>query len=134
MSSAEPLFRQHSSIKSQHIIQIAGGGTLTVKRVEDILLNPLGILKEVLHFEDLWENLISIQKIVDDYGWQFILKNDDCFLCDKVSETRISSSRQEGVLLFFNASPWKCLVSQRTCSKEERVTRLHQRMGHPPFD
>ena len=89
MSSTEPLFRQNSPAESQHKIQIIGGETFPIKRVGDIWLNPLGILKEVLHVDDLRANLISIQKIVDDYGWRFILDNDDCFLCDKASETRI---------------------------------------------
>ena len=78
-------------------------------------------------------NLISIQKLVDDDGWRFILDSDDCFLCDKVSGTRISSFRREGGLLLLDASTRQCLVSRRTCSKEDRVIRLHQQMGHPPF-
>ena len=98
---------------------------MPVKGVGEILLNPLGILKEVLHVEDLRANLISLQRLVDDYGWRFILDSDDCFLCDKVSGTRISSFMREGGLLLLDASPRQCLVSQLTCSKEERVTHLH---------
>ena len=134
MSPAETLFRQYAPAERQHRIQTAGGGTLPVKGVGEILLNPLGILKEVLHVENLRANLISLQRLVDDYGWRFILDSDDCFLCDKVSGTRISSFKREGGLLLLDASPRRCLVSQLTSSKEERVTRLHQRMGHPPFD
>ena len=48
-------------------------------------------------------NLFSIQKIVDAYGWRFILDSDDCFLCDKVSGKRISSFRREGGLLLLDA-------------------------------
>ena len=132
MSLAKPLFRRYSHAEGQHRIQTARGETLPVKGVWDILLNQLGILKEVLHVEDLRANLISIQKIVDDYRWHFILNSDDCFLCDKVSRTRISSFRREGGLLL-DASPWQCLASQQTCSKEERVTPQHQWMGHPLF-
>ena len=87
-------------------VQSAGGGTLRLNRPGDISLSSLGILKEVLHIEDLRANLISIQKLVDDYGWQFIVDSDDCFLCDKVSRTRISSFRHEGGLLILDASPW----------------------------
>ena len=134
MSPAEPLFRQYTPAERQHRIQTTGEGTLPVKGVGEILLNSLGILKEVLYVEDLRANLISIQKLVDDYGWRFILDSDDCFLCDKVSGTRISSFKREGGLLLLDASPRQCLVSQLTCPKEERMTRLHQRMGHPPFD
>ena len=105
MSPAGPLFRQYTLAERQHIIQTTGGGTLPFKGVGEILLNSLGILKEVLHVEDLRANLISIQKLVDDYGWCFILDSDDCFLCDKVSGTRISSFKREGGLLLLNASP-----------------------------
>ena len=67
MSPAEPLFRQYSPAERQHRVQTAGGGTFSVKGVGETLLNPLGILKRVLHNEDLRTNLISIQKIGDDY-------------------------------------------------------------------
>ena len=107
---------------------------LPVRGVGDIPLSPLGVLKDVLHVENLRANLISIQKIVDEYGWRFILDSDECFLCDKVSGKRTSSFRREGGLLLLKGSSRQCLVSQRMYSKEERVIRLHQRMGHPPFD
>ena len=68
MSPAEPLFRQNTHVERQQRIQTAGGGTLPIKGVGEIFLNPLDILKEVLHAEDLRANLISIQKLVDDYG------------------------------------------------------------------
>ena len=134
MSPKKSLFSQYSSTKVTHRVQMAGGGTLPLNGVGGIPLSSLGFLKEILHIEDLRANLIYIQKLVDDYGWQFILDSDDSFLCDKVFGMRISSFRQEGGLLLLNASPQQCLVSWRTCSKEERVIRLHQRMGHLPFD
>ena len=60
MSPAEPLFRQYTPAERQHRIQTAREGTLPVKGVGEILLNPLGLLREVLHVEDLRANLISI--------------------------------------------------------------------------
>ena len=134
MSPTEHLFRNYSPTGIRHQVQIAGGGKLPVKGVGDILLSPLGVFKEVLYVEDLLANLISIQKLVDDHGWRFILDSDDCFLCDKVSGRKISSLRRDGGLLLLDVSPRQCLVSQRSGSKEERVIRLHRRMGHPPFD
>ena len=106
MSPEKSLFGRYSSAEVTLRVQTTGGGTLPLNRVRDIPLSSLGILKEVLHVEDLRADLISIQKLVDDYGWQFILNSDDYFLCDKVSGTRISSFRREGGLLLFDASPW----------------------------
>ena len=79
MSPAEPLFRQYTLAERQLRVQTVGGGTLPVKGVGEILLNPLGILKEVLHIEDLRANLISIQKLIDDY----------CKLSDSWRERRV---------------------------------------------
>ena len=134
MSPTYRLFKSYSSPGRAHKVQTAGGGILSILGVGDVCLSPLGTLKGVLHVENLRANLISILKIVDDHGWRFILDSDDCFLCDKVSGRKISSFRQEGGLLLLDAPSRQCLVSQSSSSKEERVIRLHRRMGHPPFD
>ena len=105
-----------------------------MRGIGEVHLGPLGALKEVLHVEDLQANLISIQKLVDYYGWRFVLDSDACFLCDKVSGRKISSFRREGGLILLESSSPRCMVSQRSSSKEERVILLHRRMGHPPFD
>ena len=68
MSPTEHLFRNYSPTGIRHQVQTAGGGKLLVKGVGDILLSPLGVLKEVLYVEDLRANLISIQKLVEDHG------------------------------------------------------------------
>ena len=112
MSPSERLFNKYSPARSAPKVQTSGGGALTIRGVGDICLSPLGILKKVLHVEDLRANLISIQKIVDDYGWRFVLDSDSCFLCDKVSGRNISSFRREGGLLFLDPPSPQCLVSQ----------------------
>ena len=134
MSPTGALFTQYSPNEEGHKVQTAGGGMLSVRGVGEISLRPIGVLKDVLHVESLQTNLISIQKLVDAHGWRFILDSDDCFLCDKVTGKRTLSFRREGGLLLLDGSPMQCLASQRVCSKEERVIRLHRRMGHPPFD
>ena len=118
MSPGGVLFSKYSLAKVTHRVQTAGGGTLLVKGIGDVPLNPLGILKKVLHVENLKANLISIQKLVDAYGWRFVLDSNDCFLCYKVSGTRILSFRRGGGLLLLDASPRQCLVSRRVCPKE----------------
>ena len=50
-------------------------------------------------------------------------------------KTRISYFRLEGGLLLLDAFPQMCLVSRNIShTSEERVIRLHQRIGHPPFE
>ena len=51
---------------------------------------------------NLRSHLISLLKLVDDTGYWFVLDSDDCFLCDKVSGSRISSSRREDGLLYLD--------------------------------
>ena len=134
MSPDWSLFNSYSSEKVTHRVQTAGGGTLPVKGVGTVPVNPLVVLEDVLYVEDLRANLISIKKLVDAYDWQLILDRDDYFLNDKVSRTKISSFRREGGMLLLEASPLQCLVSRWEYSKEERLIRLHQQMGHPLFD
>ncbi|XP_078437652.1 uncharacterized protein LOC144708275 [Wolffia australiana] len=95
MSPDASQFSEYSPAEVTHRVQTAGDGYLSVKGVGKIRVPPLGLLKEVLHVEGLRTNLISIQKVVDDLGCQFILDSDDCFLYDKVSGRKISSFRRE---------------------------------------
>ena len=80
MSPGGVLFSKYSPAEVTHKVQTAGGGTLPVKGIGDVPLNPLDILKKVLHVENLKANLISIQKLVVAYGWRFVLDSNDCFL------------------------------------------------------
>ena len=60
-------------------ITTAERGILHVTRIGDVNLDKLGSIKKVLYVPDLKTHVISMQKLVDDSGWLFILYSDDCF-------------------------------------------------------
>ena len=82
----------------------AGGGTPPLQGVGNVQLRHVDSLKGVLDVQSLRVHLILLQQLFCDIGWQFILDEDDCFLCNKVFETRFSSLRREGGLLLLNTS------------------------------
>ena len=62
---------------------------------------------------EILRHIISLHKLVNDNGRQFILDSDDCFLCDQVSKRKISSFRREAGLSVFNDPIVMCLSSVR---------------------
>ena len=134
MSLSSSHFQTYSTISELSSITISKGGVLHVTRIGDVNLDKLGIIKKVLHAPNLYKHLISLQKLVDDNVWQFILDSDDCFLCEKVFGRKISSFRREVGLLVFNDLAAMCLSSirQRVVA-EDRIWMLHMRMGPPYF-
>ena len=109
MSSSSNRFQSYSTVSELHRVTIAGGGVLRVVGIGDVNLDKLGIIKKVLYVPDLKTHLLSLQILVDDNGWRFILDSDDCFLCDKVSGRKISSFRREAGLLVFDDPAAMCL-------------------------
>ena len=83
-------FQTYSIVSELCSVTIARGGVLHVAGIGDVNLDKLGIIKKVLHAPNLYTHLISLQKLVDDNGWWFVLDSDDCFLCEKVSGRKIS--------------------------------------------
>ena len=65
MSLDWSLFSSYSYAKVTHRVQTTEEGTLPVKGVGNVPVNPLGVLEDVLYVKDLRANLISIQKLVD---------------------------------------------------------------------
>ena len=89
-------------------------------------------MKKVLHVSDFKTYLTSLQKLVGD-SWHFILDSDDCFLCDKVSGRKISRSRKESGLPFFDDPAVTCLLSLKSVGvAQDKALMLHISMG-PPF-
>ena len=94
-----------------------------------------GTMRRVLHVPDLRAYIISSIKSDDDTGHHFRLANDNCFLCDKVSRSRMSLFRREDGLLYLDDPLTRCLSSIMVKgAAKNRVLMMHSCMGHPPFE
>ena len=91
------------------------------------------VLQRVLHVPGLKAHLVSLQKLVSDTGWKFILDDDSCFLCDMVSGDQTLSVRREGGLLLLDAVTSTCLTSVDQSKMVAHIQVQHQRMGYPAF-
>ena len=73
------VFTNYSIVEGPHKMKTAGGGTLPVQRDGNVQLEQVGTLNGVLHVHGLPVHLLSLQQLVCDTRWRFILDEDDCF-------------------------------------------------------
>ena len=129
MTPVSDQFKSYIPIHSSRKVLTAGVGLLSVKGIGKIVLGQNCVLQRVLHVPDLKAHLVSLQKLVSDIRWKFILDDDSCFLCDKVSRAQTLSVRREGGLLLLDEVTSTCLTS---VDQSKMVAQI-QRMGHPTF-
>nr|KYP54943.1 hypothetical protein KK1_001144 [Cajanus cajan] len=71
-------FSTYSSCPSNKKIATADGTLITAAGQGNIQINPLIILKDVLHVPKLSTNLASIQKLIKDLSCIVVFYNDHC--------------------------------------------------------
>ena len=120
-------------VTNPHRVLTTGGEVLDVEGSGVIRLAKC-TLKDVLHVPGLKMNLISLQKFVKDTGWRFILDDDDCFVCDKVTGKWIFTVKREAGLLLLHEDPTSNLSSAHLLRTVETLELLHRRMGLPAFE
>ena len=126
-------FKSYIPIHSSRKVLTAGGSLLPVKGIGNIVLGRNCVLQRVLHVPGLKAHLVSLQKLISDTGWKFILDDDSCFLCDKVSGAQTLSVRREGGMLLLDEVTSTCLASVDQSKMVAQIQLQHQRMGHPAF-
>ena len=92
------------------------------------------LLRRVLHVPGVKTNLLSLQRLIDDTGWRFLLDSSQCVLCVKETGERILFAWRKGGLLLLDGGVEKEIQGRvlHTQSKES-VVLLHRRLGHPSF-
>ena len=123
----------YDPITNSHSVLTAGGEVLDVEGSGPIRLAKC-TLKDVLHVPRLKMNLISLQQYVKDTGWRFILDDDDCFFCDKVTGKQIFTVKREAELLLLDEDQASNFSSAHLLRIVETLELLHRRMGHPAFE
>ena len=133
MSPNASLFEDYRVLKDSHLVFIANGGILKVAGMGNIQIKGV-LLRSVLHVTGLKTNLSSLQRLIDDTGWWFLLDSSQCVLCVKETGERILSARRKGGLLLLDGGVEKEIQGRvlHTQSKES-VILLHRRLGHPSF-
>ena len=94
MSPNASLFEDYGVLKDSHLVFTANGGILKVVGMGNIQIKVL--LRRVLHVPGLKTNLLSLQRLIDDTGWRFLLDSSQCVLCVKETGERILSARRKG--------------------------------------
>ena len=102
-------FEKHVGSRS---VLIAGGGRLKVAGIEAILVDGLGVVRNVLHVPSLRIVLMSPQHLVDDLSRSFHLRPDGMFLSDKVGNTTLI--RSERGLLWLDDGGHSCFMVDRS--------------------
>ena len=133
MSPNDTLFEDYRVLNNSHLVFTANGGILKAASVGNIQIKGV-LLRRALHVPGLKANLLSLQRLIDDIGWQFILDSSHCVLCVKETKERILSARRKGGLLQLDGGVEKETQGRvlHTQSKES-VVLLHRRLGHPSF-
>ena len=103
--------KSYITIHSSRKVITTGGGILSAKGLGRIVLGQNCVLQRVLHIPGLKAHLVSLQKLVSDTRWRFILDDDSCFLCDKVFSAHTLSVRREGGMLLLDKVAPMCLAS-----------------------
>ena len=117
------------------LVLTAGGGRLRVPGIGAILVDDLGVVRNVLHGPSLRAVLMSPQRLVDDLSCSFHLRPDGMFLSKKLGKTKI---RRERGLLLLDDGGRSCFMVDHGLRlvDEQRWSHLHlthQRLGHPSF-
>ena len=133
MSPNDTLFEDYRVLNDSHLVFTANGGILKVAGVGNIQIKGV-LLRRTLHVPGLKTKLLSIQRLIDDIGWRFLLDSSQCVLCVKETGERILSARRKGGLLLLDGGVDKETQGRvlHTQSKEN-VVLLHRRLGHPSF-
>ena len=80
MTPSRGHFQIYPTLSELHKVTTTRGGILRVVEIGDLTLDKLWTIKKELHMSNLKMHLISLQKLVDETGWHFIIDSDDCSL------------------------------------------------------
>ena len=132
MSPNDTLFEDYRTLNHSHLVFIANGGILKAAGVGNIQIKVL--LKRALHVPRLKANLLSLQRLIDDTGWQFRLDSSPCVLRVKEAGERTLSARRKGGLLLLDGGVEKETQGRVLHTQwKENIVLLHRRSGHPSF-
>lgn len=124
---------------SAHKVIIAFGTSLTATNVGGAQLPTLHPLTNVLYIIDLFVNLISLHKLIQDLGYNITFFEIVCFYCHKVLGQTITLAKVKGSLyvaldslhaLVVDASPSS---PQTSTSSTPTIWLHHRHLGHPSF-
>ena len=101
MSPNASLFEDYRVLKDSHLVFTANGGILKVAGMGNIQIKGV-LLRRVLHVPRLKTNLLSLQRLIDDTGWRFLLDSSQCVLSVKETGERILFARRKGGLLLLD--------------------------------
>ena len=132
MSPNDLLFEDYIVLKDSHLVFTANGGILKVAGMGNIQIKGV-LLRRVLHVPGLKTNLLSLQRLIDDTGWRFLLDSSQCVLCVKETGEMILSARRKGGLLLLDGVEKEIQRRVLHTQSKESVVLLHRRSGHPSF-
>ena len=133
MSPDDTLFEDYRTLNHSHLVFSANGGILKAAGVRNIQIKGV-LLKRALHVPGLKANLLSLQRLIDDTGWQFILDSSHCILRVKETGERTLSARRKGGLLLLDGGVEKETQGRVLhIQSKENIVLLHRRLGHPSF-
>lgn len=141
MTSSSKYFSSYTPCLSHRKITIADGSFTIVAGYGDVRLNSL-CLKNVLHVRKLFANLISIQKVTQDFNCRVIFLPSYCIFQEQETKKMIGLAKVRNGLYYLenlnlknealNSLP-RSFISESVMSSEERIWLYHRRLGHPSF-
>jgi len=133
------LFISYYPCPSSRKITMADGSLTTVAGQGDIFLNKNLTLKNVLHVLELFTNLISIQKLIEDTNCHVLFHSNICEIQEQGKKRMIGLARAREGLYYLEEldgqdkqrffSRVSCLVQ----SNSNQFWLHHYRLGHPSF-
>lgn len=141
-------FITYTPYPSNQKISTADGSLVTVAGRGDVQISPFIVLKNVLHVPKLSANLVSIQRLANEFKCNVIFNHSSCVFQEQGTGKMIGRARardglyylekfgdQNGitnhVLSSFHIP--SSFLSEKVVSNKDKIWRHHFRFGHPSF-